>query len=176
MRFCSRCGLPLGVISNVINNDGQLPPEYSANTDLAKRSKISRSFVLKFAFLWVVTFWMFFLPIAGVLESPYTGIFAVLGFGGGLVFTLIGLMFFPKQPRHALTENMRKFPPSLDIHLPKSSEFSANQANNVLSPRNEFDLNEVSKGDWRGAITNDLVIPPSVTENTTKLLRDDDQK
>jgi hypothetical protein len=160
-RFCSRCGLLLTGIAEVVARDGIVEPRKTSiagNVDSPKRRGIKQG-----AFLFLLTFVI--VPILALISmaldiEPFLPVIGVFLFGvGGLLKVVYALMFqsggssLPESGPSALptsVENRVALPPSQSI---PASAYGAPNA-----------------GSWRD--TNDLQRQPgSVTDSTTKLLQ-----
>ncbi len=167
VRYCSRCGFLLEGVSIVIAQGGQLPMRYvqSVSKELSRRSKGVRQGAL----LMLST--ILLVPLVAVL-SVGLNIFpdiiiplvAITCFVGGLLRILYALLMedanapvgSPQLPGYA-----PPVPPQLEGRHPIAS----GQASLNAAPA------------WRPQPnTGQIVTPPSVTENTTRLLNKEDPK
>src|SRR6476659_8818599 len=83
-KFCSRCGLPLGIASEVLMYGGYLPQ--LAELDKKKRSLLTRRNGLKFSLVWFLFFLFIMAPLWGVLGvDPLAGASAIIGIFGGMI-------------------------------------------------------------------------------------------
>jgi hypothetical protein len=164
-KFCSRCGLPLGLISEVVSHGGYLPQ--LAELNKRKKSLFSRRNGLAFSLLWCLFFLLIMTPLWGILEiDKLAGASAVIGIFGGLMLMISSLIFLRKEPK--FTGDPRMYPPA-QYDLPGQQGYSA------LPPQQSMPVSVYTvpvTGSWRD--TNDLQ-PTSVTEGTTKLLEKDEQ-
>ncbi|MEP6703992.1 MAG: zinc ribbon domain-containing protein [Acidobacteriota bacterium] len=163
-RFCSRCGLLLTGIAEVVANDGVIRAQKTGLTgsvDSARRRGIKQG-----TFLFLLTFLL--VPILVMLSiaanlKPFLPLLAVFLFGvGGVLRIVYALMFesgtgpsgvFEPRILSGSTTNAAALPPSQS--MPASA---------YASP---------SGSSWRD--TNDLQHQPgTVTDSTTKLLQPED--
>lgn len=169
-RFCSNCGLPLGLIAEVLKNGGSLP-ELS---ELYKNKKIlTRKNGLIFTLFWFLFFVLIMTPFFGILDiDVLAGISALSGTMGGLILLISSFVFLEKSPRHT--------PEFLSIQAsPEKDTISANEQNEFLLPPQKSTAREFTAttgADWKSADTGKLTGQPSVTEETTKLLSKDQYK
>jgi hypothetical protein len=164
IRFCSRCGFPLEGTIQVLANGGQLPV-YAAgpeSTEISPRKKGVKQGGMLFL-LGVVA-----VPALGVLYNWtdinlfgfLTALAAVLLFIGGPLRMLFAALFEEGARRPVLSSQYMQ---------PPQPQLSTPMRQNVLpSP------SVPSAPSWRQpTTTGELVRPPSVTENTTRLLNKD---
>ncbi len=161
-KFCSRCGLPLGVVSEVLAHGGFLPQL----AELNKKKKIfTRRNGMGFSLLWCLFFLLVMTPLWGIIGvEELAGASAIIGIFGGLIMLISSLMFLPK-PQYKIDMSFAQPPPPQMY----GSEIGA------LPPHQSVPASVYSPpraGSWRD--TNDLQ-PTSVTESTTRLLNKDDQ-
>lgn len=174
MRFCSRCGFPLGIVTEVVSHGGTLPEreaETSA-TPLTSRQRGKRLGLLLLLTGIVLAI------IAGIINDsrtasdlPPLGLGpTLLIFGPGIICLVMGFVRFlyavmlePKTPR------------KVSSPLPKDKVESSQ-----LDPDERYPALPASRGvpvtefGGRRLNTSETVnVPPSVTENTTKLLDDE---
>ena len=96
IKFCSRCGLPLGVVSEVLAQGGYLP-QLDELLDQKKTSFNKKNGVV-FSVIWAI--FCFFLAIVfdGILNINRVGEFFVAsGIFGGILIFLISLVYLPEQ-------------------------------------------------------------------------------
>ncbi len=159
-KSCSRCGLPLGGVSEVLVHGGYLPQLAALNT---KPSLFSRRNGIAFSVLWCLFFLLILTPLWGIMGvDELAGASAIIGIFGGLMLLISSFMFLKTTPNIQLPGHMQ--PPSGLYGPPQRHALPQSQsipASSYAEPR---------AGNWRD--TNDL--QPSVTESTTKLLNEDD--
>jgi hypothetical protein len=171
IRFCSRCGLPLSGIGLVVANNGELPQIYNPNNKITESPKKAG---VKFG-AFMVLLGCLIVPISGIITvaldlEPYlTGLAAIIFFVGGVLRMIYAALF--EEGANTLQTNQ----PILNktqTPLPSAQNY------NALPPQ-PIENNPVSAyqppiGSWRTPATGE-VVPPSVTEHTTKFLDPDKQ-
>ncbi|MCI0486905.1 MAG: hypothetical protein L0229_09920 [Blastocatellia bacterium] len=162
VRFCSRCGLPLIVVKELLDNDGVLPASGTParGRNLSPREKGTRlgAKIMFFSAALLIPF--FGLSIAAEEPAPLIVPFTL--FFIGLLRLLYARMFDEYVPPKYQAQPYLIEPP------PKVAALPAEQDVIFKSPLS------------RGADTGDIVepgrsSPPSVTEHTTKLFEDQKQ-
>lgn len=162
-KFCSRCGMPLSVVAEVVSYGGYLP-------QLAELSKSKSVFTKKngaiFSLFWFIFFTCFMTAFFAILGAPeeFVGILAISGFFGGLLILMSSLIFF-RSSKLVVPSSFQ--PPTA---------FAGQHQQAALPPQQSIPVNAYGApqaGNWRD--TNDLQ-PTSVTESTTRLLNDEDRK
>jgi hypothetical protein len=167
-KFCSRCGLPLGVVSEVLIHGGYLPQ--LAELNKKKKSLFTRRNALGFSLVWCLFFLLIMSPFWGIVGvEALAGVSAIIGIFGGLIMMISALIFLPKE-RFIYPMHQNAFaPPQGQYDLQGQQGYSA------LPPQQSQPASVYAApqtGSWRD--TNDLQ-PTSVTEGTTKLLEKDEQ-
>ncbi len=163
-KFCSRCGFPLGLVSELLTQGGFLPQL----ADLHKDKKwLTRKNGLVFGLLWLI----FFLPLCTIIfggifgNEILGGITAALGIFGSLMIFIASLVLLkpaPKTYSHPVPNEL--------ANIKAQGLYGAKQT--ALPPSMETYIPPM-QGSWRD--TNDLT-PTSVTESTTKLLQKDEKE
>lgn len=169
LRFCSRCGFPLGGVSELMATGGLLP---TLEVATGKKRHSPRYVGVRQG----VT--MFFLgavlvPLLGILYSFQVNgngllemlvpITAVLFFVGGFVRILYALIFEEATPDAVVNNTALPY-----VHPVASSQLHAGARGTALPPAQSIPVSS-----WRQPHnTAEIVRPPSVTENTTRLLQD----
>lgn len=166
-RFCARCGLPLGVIAEVLANNGEIP--YRSVLPANAGSLLTRKNGLIFTGFWFLLMLFIVTPILAILDGdelvPISGVLAIFG---SLLFLLVSLILLPRSPSRKLSEQPR--PETAN----RQSEFSMPRTYGELpvGDRNSVDdFVPPGAGNWQAPETGDLARPASVTEDTTKLLK-----
>jgi hypothetical protein len=167
IKFCSRCGFPLGLVSEIVSHGGFLPQL----ADLPKNKKwLTRKNALKFSLLWFLFFVFIMTPIGGIADGDAAGFFAVVGTMGALFMTILSFMFLPKIPKGFQSENILQ-------GAQQPSQFTSRTQNQyALPPQQQQPAQSYMPppaNSWKAPDTGDLV-PGSVTEGTTKLLKKDE--
>lgn len=167
VKFCSRCGFLLELIPEILANGGVLPQ--LAQLDKGTNKWLTRRNGVKLAVLWTVILWCL-VPVFGILDADeLAGVAAIFGFAGGVILMLISFFFL---------ESASKFPKTQvgfrSDAMPQNLSGSA--AQNVLPPQQSVPASSYippQPGRWQ--TTSDLTAPGSVTEQTTKLLKEDEK-
>lgn len=163
IKFCSRCGLPLALVAEVVAHDGFLPQL----ADLGKKKKLTRRNGLIFSLFWCLFFVLLVTPFFGILDvDKLAGMSALVGIFGGLLIALAAHFFLPREPQNFAFQapfendfNRQNLDGATVAALPSQQSIPAST---FVSPK---------AANWRD--TNDLV-QPSVTDHTTKLLSRDE--
>jgi endogenous inhibitor of DNA gyrase (YacG/DUF329 family) len=155
MSFCSRCGLPVNGLAEWLAGEAVIQrQEVTPRVRSPKRKGISRG--AKLIFLSVVLAPLF-LGLSFIVDSPVPLFVPFTIFLGGLSFVLYSSIFGDDVPTARSTQS-------------RTAGLSSKAGGTALpSPENTW-ANRVGRRQVRTA---ELIQPPSVTENTTKLLRDD---
>ena len=161
IRFCSRCGFPLGLVSEILAHGGFLPQL----ADLHKtKSWWTKKNGVIFSIMWCIFFLLIMAPFWGILRiPPMAGISAVVGIFGGLMW-LIGSLVFLKSTKE-LQPGFNQPPVNQPFELYGATQGHAlpsqqsTPVSSYMPPR---------PGIWRE--TNDLAEPGSVTDETTRML------
>ena len=164
--FCSRCGFLLTALPALLETGGMQAMESPTDKGRSPRSRGIRQGLFIFLLTFVIA------PIVGLISQFGLGIepwpvgVVVFGMGfGGLLRIAYALMF---ESGNALLDAPRKASPKGSPALDRPKVI---QALNPQDANTHFD-NRLG-GTWLD--TNDLR-PPSVTDNTTKLLERDQDK
>ena len=184
-RFCSRCGFLLTGVAQVIANNGNvphiLPDSVQGVTSMRlKGIKFGGALMLSGVIL---------TPIAAVLLNDMRlgdyviPLVALLTFLGGFLTILFSAIFLSGVPKylqpstaadklenaHPLFQSSRGF----SALPPQPANF--NSTNSAYVPPASQPI-PARNNNWRESNTNELVTPPSVTEDTTKLLGQPDHQ
>ena len=170
VRFCSRCGFPLDGVIQVLNTGGMVPvyrsPE-EAKQPSARKKGVRQGGMLLLAGAVIV-------PLLAVLASYSNATFleilaafaAIICFVGGPLRMLFAAVFEEGAPA-PFAAQQRPFIPAPTQH----GQFNPHVQHSALPPP------PATPPPWRARpITAELATPPSVTENTTRLLDRDDGK
>lgn len=167
VRFCSRCGFLLTGVSEVIANNGLIPNNSVSDEEMPVDSPRKKG--LKQGLMILLVGILLILPIMALIHlatntEPYlVAITAIISFWGGILRMIYAVMYESKYPTNKSLEQNNKNKGILGK--------KANQ--NALPPQQSIPVNDyVSPGSWR--TTNDLQ-PPSITDNTTKLLEKEEE-
>lgn len=166
LRFCSRCGFPLEAVLQVLASGGMLPlvPVAGSKEPSPRRKGVKQGAML--LLLGVVL-----VPLLGILSSFNAGnlfdilaaMAAVFFFLGGLIRMLFAALFEEGAPRYR---------PVMPSYAPPSmpAQFQATPRASALPPAQVQPPTA-----WRTRPnTAEIAQPPSITENTTRLLDKDD--
>lgn len=162
MRFCSRCGFPLGGVVELLAQGGVLKSggdELRESALSPRRAGVKQGVVMMLMGTVIV-------PVLGILNSYQdsttfleilVAISAVVFFAGGLMRILYALLFESSAPSVKLDASS----PLTPAELGEARRVSA------LPPAQNIAAANFTP---RRMNTAELVRPPSVTENTTRLL------
>lgn len=164
-RFCSRCGFPLDGVATVLATGGAVPTRYvqPSYMELSPRSKgVRQGALMMLSTLLLVPL----VAIIGVgvldLSGYIVGITAVMCALGGLLRILYALLM-EEAVAPSNSESMAGYPQS------GPPQFARTVQNPSLPPAS------VNTAAWRPRPnTAEIYQPPSVTENTTRLLDKDE--
>ncbi len=160
-KFCSRCGIPLGTIAEVVKHGGTLPQLAQLQQMNFKKPWFSKKNGVMFGGLWFIFLTMFCTAFFGILGAPeeFVGILAVTGVFGAMMIIIGSLVALPSSKPPVVFDPAVHMPVelrgSVTPSLPAAQSIPADV---YAAPRT---------GSWRD--TNDLS-PGSVTESTTRLL------
>lgn len=176
LRYCSRCGFPLGGVLELMANGGVVPqyqPPSEVTRNVSPRRKgVQQGFALIFLAA-VLT------PLFAVLHEYirfpdiFIALSAVIGFIGGALRVIYALIF---------EEGAQKV---VYLNAPAQQPLLSPYQQPVAQPRPFADANRARPlppqqsappQGWRRPNTSELINPPSVTENTTKLLDKQDRE
>lgn len=166
-KFCSRCGFPLGLVSEILAHGGFLPQL----AEIYKSKKLfTRRNGLIFSLFWFLIFVLILTPLSGITGAPeeFVAAMAVVGTMGAFIMMLASFLILKTEPR--------------SLNLP-NRELPANDVRNLHATRQSSALppqysqpaqSYVPPGAWKAPNTGDFARPSSVTEGTTKLLEKDE--
>jgi hypothetical protein len=166
IKFCSRCGFPLGLISEVLAHGGFLPQLAELNE---KKTLFTRKNGVIFSVFWFMFFTLLMTSIFGIANADrLRDICAVIGIFGGLMIMIASLLLLkPAKKNYGF--------PGLEIPGSNPQTLYGAQQKNALPPQQTIPTSGYvppAAGNWRD--TNDLT-PTSITENTTRLLQKDEK-
>ena len=168
IRFCSRCGFPLDGVIQLLGNGGVLRVDRSSDEPAPispRRKGVKQGGVLLLSGALIV-------PILGMFASyinaPFLEILlalaAIICFLGGPLRMLYAALFEEPAPRP-----FRAYGPPAPMYA--QQQFVPHAQNHALPPPQAR-----PPGSWRPRPnTAELANPPSVTENTTRLLEKEDR-
>lgn len=166
IRFCSRCGLPMGLVSQLVAHGGFLPnlPDQSE-----KKPLISRKVGVFVSITWFVMFTMMITALLSIVGAEeIAAIPAVIGVFGSFLILMFSLFFLKssKTIGNSSVAPVQQRPASLNPGQPYVLPGQESiPASSYMPPQ---------AGSWRD--TNDLVGQGSVVEDTTRFLDKDPQK
>ena len=171
LRFCPGCGLPMGLVAELLANGGTLPQLL----ELAKKKKF---FTRKNGIFLSIVWFIFFVPLltsiwGGVFEVEEMAILsALIGVFGSLLIFLFSLFFLGGSKSGAQQLSIQ------DQNMQQQNLAGIQGQQGALPPQQTQTAQEYMSpgaGMWKAPDTGDLVQPGSVTEGTTKLLRKEEQ-
>ena len=175
MRFCSRCGFPLGVIAQVLAQGGVLltREDESQGQRMSPRQRgVRQGAMLMLSALLIVPLIIFAILLLDFDRLiPLIPLAAVVCVVGGFIRIAYALMFEAAAPPAAHLAST--------VLPATSSSFASAQLNTpmrgtALPPAQQ---QGTPLTDWRRRPeTAEIVQPPSVTEHTTKLLEKESEK
>lgn len=154
MRFCSRCGLGLSGLAEWLARGGvpeKLEDQAPVAADSPRRKNIRRA--AKLMFLSGVLF-PIFLIISIAEDAVEPIILGLLVFFAALAWMLYARLFSDKNAPET-------------NHSAQTAAFPSTSTRDLLPPASTMPVPDVRRQQVR---TNELAQPPSVTENTTRLL------
>ena len=160
MRFCSRCGFPLTIVSQLVANGGALA---GFDTE-GKRQLTPRQKGVRWGSLLMI--------ISGVL-FPIVMLLTAMKHDAAVLFFPVLLVFLVGLARFLYAKLLQ---PNTPVQREIPSAAGQRMAQELNSgPRPGLPANQsVRVSAWRQPIdTSEMAQPPSVTDNTTKLLSDE---
>ena len=150
VRFCSRCGLPLRVVRELVMNDGVAPAKYEVEVQGIERSERQKGtrFGAKLIF-WGLIFVPITLAFSLLVKSPYFFLISLIIVLAGLGRVLYARLFEEVQ---------------------RSAKHDAQPTLARNSLPNAPDVSHTMSLSSYGPSTREITPPPSITEHTTKLL------
>ena len=169
VRFCSRCGFPLDGVIQLLSNGGMIPAYHREADDPAKisprRRGVKQGGVLLLSGAVVVPIMAMFASFSNATFIEMLAILAaIICFIGGPLRMLYAAVFEEGAPQRP-----RLYGPPVGTHVPQ--QFVPHTQNPAALPPPPV-RPPVS---WRRPNTAELANPPSVTENTTRLLEKEDR-
>ena len=167
-KFCSRCGFQMGLIPELLANNGMFPQ--LAELYQQKQGWFTRKNGVIFSLLWFVTFVMMIPAFAGLANSEELAAgSAVFGLFTTILLMIFSLGFLKKSQKTISI-------PALEARQAQATGlYGSPQNQHALPPQQSVPVSSYTAphGAWRD--TNDLVpTPGSVTDSTTKLLTKDE--
>lgn len=167
-RFCSRCGFLLDGVTAVLASGGQVPIRHvqSGNTKLSPRSKgVRQGALMMLSTLLLVPLMAIITVNFDIAPELFVPATAILFFVGGLLRILYALMMEDANPQTEVNQTAAYGPAGIP-------QVDTSARNFALPPASENPA-----AGWRPRTnTAEIYQPPSITENTTRLLDKDDPK
>lgn len=165
VRFCSRCGFQLEVVKELLATDGAAPLVWpDAETHTRQRSARDRG-IRQGIMLMLLT--AFIVPMAailskiGILPREFVALAAIFCAVGGFIRFIYALMM-----EEGANTGKPSRPPAYNP-IVMQSHLHATASHAALPPQQSIPASEFGR---RRTETAEMVQPPSVTENTTRLL------
>jgi len=172
-KFCSRCGLPLSLVAEVVAQGGYLP-QLAQLTEKPPPKFFNKKNGAWFSAVWFIFFTMFVTSFFGILDAAdaLIAIAAITGVFGSMVILISSLVFLPSSKGTSIG-----LPPAFrQPPMPMPATLHGRQNIGALPPQQTQPADAYRApgvGAWRD--TNDLQ-PTSVTEGTTRLLDQEEAK
>lgn len=174
VRFCSRCGFPLNTVGEILAGGGALPATASGAKGSQKLSPRQRGVrqgaMLMLSVMLVVPLVIFVLVELMNAPEELIPLAAITCVIGGLLRILYALFF---EEKYAPVASQNFVPPYVPPSIP--AQMSRPQQNASLQPPQQG-TQVPSFMPARRPDTAELATPPSVTDHTTRLLRDEPDK
>jgi hypothetical protein len=169
IRFCSRCGFPMDGVIQLLGHGGILPiyrdPDDPASISPRRKGVKQGGMLLLSGAVIVPILAMFASFVNATFLEILAALAAIICFIGGPLRMLFAALFEEGAPRP-----FRPYgPPAPPMHMPPQ-QFPQPVQRPVLTPPPAR-----PQGGWRRPNTAELANPPSVTENTTRLLDKEDR-
>jgi hypothetical protein len=158
MRFCSRCGFPLSGVAQLLATDGVLPEPVSIQKGSSRKKIISQSAYLTLV-AWVVA-------LVATLFVDFGGPFELFALLTAILFFIIGLIGLIRFMYGFLF--VKDSPGIATQHETHARSISGGAQRPALPPQQSLPVSDYP----RRTHTREMVPQPSVTENTTRLLKE----
>lgn len=165
-RFCSRCGFPLGLVSEVLANGGFLPQ--LANLHNKKKKFWTRKNGMKVGLAWFLVLALLITPVMGIFIEEDALVIAAFGFVTGFLMMIFSWMFLEKEPKISQFDAAYQNPNYLSENAARQNALPPQQT----QPAQDFVAPQA--GAWKAPDTGEMAAPHSVTEGTTKLFQRDE--
>jgi hypothetical protein len=165
VRYCSRCGFLLEGVSALVVSGGQLPMHYAqaASRELSPRSKgVRQGAMLMLSTILIVPIVAVLTVTLNIVPEIFVPLVSILCFIGGLLRMLYALLMEDANPPIESAPFNAYAPPvpqQLEGAKPLASARASFTPMQAWNPRPN---------------TAEIFTPPSVTENTTRLLQNED--
>ena len=169
IRFCSRCGFPLDGVLQLLNHGGQLPVYRGPDEPIPvspRRKGVKQGGLLFLSGIIIVSILGMFASFSGsTFIEILASLAAIICFVGGPLRMFYAAVFEEGAPKP-----LRAYgPPAAPMPL-HPQQFGPPVQRPALNPPPAR-----VQGSWRRPNTAELANPPSVTENTTRLLDKEDR-
>lgn len=167
-KFCSRCGLQLGLVAELLANGGFLPQ--LADLYKGKSTIFTRKNGILLSVFWCIVFMMLLPSLFGIAGADgAAGVSAVFGVFTSMMILIASLAFLKKAPT----------PLEIMGHQPSNPVPTALPGHvqvNALPPQQSQPVSSYMppEGSWKGPDTGEFAQPGSVTDGTTRLLKKDE--
>jgi hypothetical protein len=163
VRFCSRCGLPLGGVADVVANNGLLPAQFLApgvapGAMSPRRKGVRQGGKLMLIGTFLIAFLAVFIALTNAPdELPLVGVLVFLAGFLRLIYAFLFEDKTPAAPAHVLPAGQSFAPQQFDPRAQAGALPPADfrPAPSFFAPRQN---------------TAEIPVPPSVTDHTTRLL------
>lgn len=157
MRFCSRCGFPLAIVSELVRNGGALAGfDPKPKGQLSSRQKGVR--------------WGLILMIISVVISPLTALMTAMKNDFFVLFIPLFLIFVVGLTRLLHAYLLAQDTPTENASSSAAKTQSLTGAHKRALPADQT----IPVTNWRQPVnTSEMAQPLSVTDNTTRLLNDE---
>jgi len=166
IKFCSRCGFPLGLIAEILAHGGFLPQLaelYKSKKWLTKKNGVV------FSAMWAIFFVLIMTPFFGIADiDELAGASAIIGIFGGLMWLIASLVFLKSETTMPFSPN----------ELPNANVNALYEANQKVLPPLQTQTAQSyvpPANSWKAPNTGEFARPGSVTEGTTKLLQKEEE-
>ncbi len=170
IKFCSRCGFPMGTVAEVLAHGGHLP-QLEELYQQSSKTWLTRKNGVVFSVMWFFFFVLILTPMGGILDvDVLAGFSAIVGIFGGLMLLILSLVML--QPANSRPRQFAHQQP------PPQPGIAGNSGRNALPSQQSrpADVYTSPQGAWQSPETGDLAQPGSVTEGTTKLLKKEEER
>ncbi len=166
-KFCSQCGFPLGLVSEILAHGGFLPQLadlYKSKGWLTKRNGVA------FSVFWLIFFCLILAILFRIADfDEFAGASVAIGIFGGLMWLIASLVFLKSAPKDSAVRMNE---------LPSANVNAFAEVNQKVLPPNQTQPAQSyvpPSSAWKAPETGEFAQPRSVTEGTTKLLRKEDE-
>lgn len=167
MRFCSRCGFPLGGVVELLAQGGVLRSggeELQEQAMSPRRRGVRQGVMMMIVGTVLVPILAILSGNNSILADRLVPLAAVICFAGGLMRILYAAIF--EQSARSMSRDVPAYvPPGTS-----PAQLNAKARVSALPPAQSIPVSDFTP---RRANTAELVQPPSVTENTTRLLKEE---